>query len=178
MAALLINPRKRRTTRKSKRKAPAKRRRSTSLATVKTVSTRRYRRNPSSRTNIMGTVKEGAVGAVGAIAAEFLISKLPLPDQFKSSTAQPIVSALASVGVGMLVSKFGKKHALGKTMAQGGVTVAMHQAMRGLVAAPLNLEGGGLAYYDDFNEMGYTEASPTFDVDDDLAYFEEMQERF
>lgn len=170
MAALLVNPRKRRTTRTKKRKAPARRR--SSIATVKTTSVRRYRRNPSPR-GMMGTVKEGAVGAAGAIAAEFLLSKLPLPAQFKAGPMQPVASGLAAIGVGMLVSKFGKKHQLGKAMAQGGVTVALHQSMRGFVSGPLGLTGSaGLAYYgDDFSDMGYMENTDVFDADDLGAYF-------
>lgn len=172
MAALLVNPRKRRATkRRTRRAAP---RRKTSLATVKTTSVRRYRRNPSPR-GLMTTVKEGAIGATGAIAAEFLLSKLPLPEQFKSGTMQPVAAALASVGVGMLVSKFGKKPALGKAMAQGGVTVALHQSLRGFVSAPLGLQSSTMAYYgSDFNDMGYVEPTDVFDDDDSdlMGYFE------
>ncbi len=180
MAALLVNPRKRRVTRKkSTRKAPARRKRTSAVATVRTVSRRKYRRNPSARANIVSTVKEGAIGAAGAIASEFVMSKLPLPDNMKTGQMQPIVSALVSVGVGMAVTKFGKKKGIGMAMAQGGVTVALHQTMRGFVSAPLGLDNS-LAYYgDDFEDMnegmGYTSAAPTFDDDDDLSggFFEE-----
>ena len=175
MAALLVNPRKRRsskrkTARKTHRKSPSR-----SLATVTTRKVARYRRNPSVRGNIMTTVKDGAIGAAGAIAAELLLSKLPLPAQFKSGPMQTVASALASVAVGMAVSKFGKKAALGKAMAQGGVTVALHQTMRGMVAAPLGISSG-VGYYDDYNDtdLGWTESVETWPSGEELdGYYEE-----
>jgi hypothetical protein len=124
----------------------------------------------------MATVKEGAIGAAGAIAAEVVLSKLPLGATFKVGTPQhTAASALAAVGVGMIVAKYGKKPALGKAMAQGGVTVALHQTMRGFVAGPLGLTKTVGYYGDDFNDMGYTEPTEVwdsdFDAEEELGYF-------
>lgn len=173
MAALLVNPRKRRTTkRKTARKTPTRRR--SSLATVTTRKVARYRRNPSVRGNIMTTVKDGAIGAAGAVASEFLLSKLPLPAQFQSGPMQTVASALASVAVGMAVAKFGKKAALGKAMAQGGVTVALHQTMRGMVAGPLGISSG-VGFYEDFDNMGYMENTEVFE-DSDLDFYQDQDQ--
>ncbi len=175
MAALLVNPRKRRTKRKTARKTPARKRRS-SLATVKTVSTRKYRRNPSRRSSKpIDTIKEGAIGAAGAIASEFVMSKLPIPTAMNTDTTRPIVSALVSVGIGMAMSKFGKKPAIGKAMAQGGVTVALHQSMRGFVAGPLGLTTATPAlagyYGEDHSMMGYVEPTQTYATPEMNGYF-------
>jgi hypothetical protein len=178
MAALLVNPRKRRAKRTTakRRTSLAKRARRLLPAIVKRTSISKYRRNPSPRNAaVMATVKEGAIGAAGAIAAEILLSKLPVPANFKTGTMQPVASALAAVGVGMLVSKYGKKPALGKAMAQGGVTVALHQTMRGFVAGPLGLTKTVGYYGEDFNDMGYTEPTEVydgdFDAEEELGYF-------
>lgn len=167
MASLMMvtNPRKR-------RKAAPKRKRRTSLASVRTVSTRKYRRNPSPRLgSTMDTIKEGAIGAAGAVASEVLLSKLPLPANLQTGPAKTAVSALGAVGVGMLVGKFANKK-LGKTMAQGGVTVALHSVIRGAVAGPMGLAGyydDGMGYYgdDDFS-MGYNSSAPTFEDFDEF----------
>ena len=176
MAALLVNPRKRRksSTAKRRKTSISKRVRSLVPSIVKRTSISKYRRNPAPRSGaIMATVKEGAIGAAGAIAAEIVLSKLPLPANFKTGTMQPVASALAAVGVGMVVAKYGKKPALGKAMAQGGVTVALHQTMRGFVAGPLGLKTVGY-YGDDYSDMGYTEPTEVyddFDAEEELGYF-------
>lgn len=175
MAALLVNPRKRRkSSTAKKRKSIVRRAKSLVPRIAKRMSISRYRRNPSVRSGaIMATVKEGAIGAAGAIAAEVVLSKLPLPVNFQTGTMQQVASALASVGVGMVVAKYGKKPALGKAMAQGGVTVALHKTLRGFVAAPLGLKTVGY-YGDDYSDMGYTEPTEVydeFDADEELGYF-------
>lgn len=170
---MLVNPRKRRKSKAVavKRKTPARRRVSSAVSTVKkTIS--RYRRNPSPRAgNIVETVKNGAIGAGGAIAAEILLSKLPVPAEFKSGNMAIVASALASVGVGVLVAKVTKKPHIGKLMAQGGVTVAMHGAMRSMVKGPMGLSGlngyyefepSMAGYYED-NGMGYVEPTPVYE---------------
>jgi hypothetical protein len=128
-------------------------------------------------------MKEGAIGAAGAVATEVVMSKLPLPANLASGPARTAVSALASVGVGMLVSKFGNRQ-LGKSMAQGGVTVAMHSALRGMVAAPMGLSGyydGELGYYDE--GLGYMSSAPTFNdgmgfVENEFDDIEDFDEVF
>lgn len=173
---MLVNPRKRRSTRKkravTKRKSPARR-----LSTTRTTTVKRYRRNPSPRMgSAIETVKDGAIGAAGAIATEVVLSKLPLPANLMTGPAKTAVSALGAVGIGMLVGKFGSK-ALGKKMAQGGVTVALHTIMRSAVAGPVGLAGTDdfMGYYDD--GMGYVSPQDvyedggmdaTFDMDEDF----------
>lgn len=160
-ALTLVNPRKRRKTTRG-------RKRTTSV--TRSV-TRRYRRNPSSRGlgGAVNTLKDGAIGAVGAVATEMLLSKIPQTATMDGNT-KTAVSALASIGLGMAVAKFGKKHALGKTMAQGGVTVALHSVFKNMVPGATV----GAYYGDDFNDMGYTEPTQVWDGVD--GYFEDNEE--
>lgn len=177
---LLVNPAKRRTKRKARSKTPSIRRRARAkVASVKTT-VRKYRRNPSPRglNGAMDTMKDGAIGAAGAVATEVLLSKIPLPPNLMSGNAKTAVSALASVGVGMLVSKYGNR-AMGKKMAQGGVTVALHTIMRSAVAGPAGLPvmnsavagtddfvgyfDEGVGYFDE--GVGFVDSAPTFNGD-------------
>lgn len=162
---MLVNPRKRRTKRKTARKTVAKRR-SPRVATSRTVTTRKYRRNPIPKMGrVVDTLKDGAVGAGGAVATEIILSKLPLPAQLATGNGRVAASALGSIALGMAISKFGKNRKLGQTMAQGGVTVALHSLMRG---AASNIPGVGLDGIDagllgnDFDDLGYYSAAPAY----------------
>ncbi len=170
---LLVNPAKRRTKRKKRTKTPSVRRRVRAKAATVARKVRQYRRNPSPRglNGAIDTMKDGAIGAAGAVATEVLLSKIPLPANLMTGTAKTAVSALASVGVGMLVSKYGNR-AMGKKMAQGGVTVALHTIMRSAVAGPAGLAGTddfagyfdeGVGYFDE--GVGYTSPAPTYNGD-------------
>lgn len=179
---MLVNPRKRRTKRKTARKTIAKRR-SPRVASSKTVTTRKYRRNPIPRMGgVVSTLKDGAVGAAGAVATEIILSKVPLPAALATGNGRVAASALGSIAVGMLVAKFGKNKKLGQTMAQGGVTVALHSLMRGaagsLPGVSLNGYGDGLLgdglLGDDFEDLGYYSSAPTFDSGVD-GYFDENE---
>lgn len=179
---MLVNPRKRRTKRKTTRKAVSRRRRN---PVAKLTKRRTYRRNPLPKMDtVIGTLKDGALGAVGAVASEVVLSKLPLPAALSSGNGRVAASALCSIGIGMLVAKFGKNKALGHTMAKGGVTVALHSVIRGVAG---NIPGVGLDGYDDgllgFDDgllgMGYYNAAPTYDPMTDvegMGYYEDELE--
>lgn len=143
MASLMmVNPRSRRrkatTKRRSVRRAPARR-------------VTRRRRNPigSRKNDLMSQIQNAAVGAGGALAVDIAMSKLPIPANLKAGPALPAVKGAIAVGLGMLVSTVGKKRALGKQLAEGGLTVALHD-----VAKPM-LSNMGLAGYDDDDLQGY-----------------------
>lgn len=163
---MLVNPRKRKAKRRVARKSISKRK--PRVASSKTVTTRKYRRNPLPKMGgVMGTLKDGAVGAAGAVATEIILSKLPLPAQLASGNGRIAASALGSIGVGMLVAKFGKNKKLGQTMAQGGVTVALHSLMRGAMS---NIPGVNLSGYDD-GLLGYGDGLLAYsDYNDDLGW--------
>lgn len=178
---LLANPRKRRAT---KRKTVARKSPARCLSTTRTVTTKRYRRNPTKKLGgMVNTIKKGAVGAGGAIAADLMLSKLPLPAQMQSGMGKTAAKLLAGVGVGFIAGKLGQR-ALGNELAQGAVTIAMHDAIKGMVGPSIGLSGvdDGLLGYD-FDDLGYFNPSQTYaDFDDssvtmsgdyDMGYFEE-----
>lgn len=178
---LLANPKRRRKSTKSRRKSPARRR--TSLATVRTTSVKRYRRNPIRRLRASGLVDQfmgGAVGAGGALAVDFAMSKLPIPDNLRSGAMGSVVKGLVGIGLGMAVSKFGKNKRLGEQMAAGAVTVSLYSFGRATFGAQMGLAGddgllgfdnGMLGYQTDFNDnLGWNSPAPVFDTDDLNGY--------
>jgi hypothetical protein len=145
---MLINPRKRRATkrkaattkRRTKRKTavtvrsnptPVRRRR-----TLKTVAkrSRRIRRNPIGMGGVMGMLTDAAIGGVGAVGVNFLFDKLPVPVNYKTG----VMGAAAKAAVAVAVGTFGKK-LLGNTaskMAAGALTVIAYDLARNLMPAP------------------------------------------
>lgn len=172
---LLANPRKRRAKRTTaKRKAPARRRTAVSVTSTK-VTRRRYKRNPSPR-GIMGQVQGAAVGAAGALAVDVLMAKLPMiPATMKTGVMGSAVQGAVSIGLGMIVGKFANKK-LGTQIADGGLTVALHGAMKSAVGPSVGLSGyddNGLLGFDsgllgfqtfDNDGMGYINPAPVGDI--------------
>lgn len=163
---LLVNPRKHRKARKtvSKGRRRVSRARKALASVTRTV--KRYRRNPLPKMGgAMDTLKNGAIGAAGAVVSEAVLSKLPLPAALTTGTGMAVAKALVGVGVGMVVSKVMKNRSLGKTMAEGTVTIALHDTIRNAVKGPLGLSGygNGLLGYADEGLLGYYSAAPVFD---------------
>jgi hypothetical protein len=145
---MLINPRKRRATKRKAatkkrtyRKAAVKsnptptirRRRRSSLKAVAR-RTRRVRRNPIGMGGIMGMLTDAAIGGVGAVGVNFLFDKLPVPVNYKTG----VMGAAAKAAVAVAVGTFGKK-LLGNTaskMAAGALTVIAYDLARNLMPAP------------------------------------------
>lgn len=162
---MLVNPRKRRTTRKRRapRRAPSRR-----LAT--TVTRKTYRRNPIKRKGIMTTFTNGATGAAGALAVDLAMSKLPIPANLNTGALAPVTRGLVGIGLGMLVAKFGKNKKLGEQLADGAVTVALYNTGKTMFGAQLGLADGellgadSLLYYGDESDgMDYYSAAPAYD---------------
>lgn len=174
---MLVNPRRRKARKPAKRRAS---RRRTSLATVKTTSVKRYRRNPSRRTGKMvETFTNGAVGAAGALAVDVAMQKLPfIPENLKVGTFAPITRGLVGIGLGMAVAKVGRNVKLGKQLADGAVTVSLYNAGKNLIGPQLGLADGellgddSLLYYGDFeddeDDLSYFSPAQTFESDEDF----------
>lgn len=160
---MLVNPRKRRTRRaKSRRRSPTR-----ALASVTRKTTRRYRRNPIRRAgNMVETFKGGAIGAAGALAVDVALQKLPLPANLTQGNLAPITKGMVGIGIGMLVSKFGKNKKLGEQLAGGAVTVALYNAGKQMIGPSLGLSGwendDGLLGWGDDGLLGYYNAAPTY----------------
>lgn len=185
---MLVNPKKRRTAKQkaatrrlvafNKRRQrgsvsvprPRKRGRSiTRSRTVKTATTRR--RNPVRRTGIANriikTATNGAFGSLGAITGSIVGNYLPLPANLKIGNMGMVVNALIGIMTGYGVSNFMDRK-IGEEMAQGAVTVALHDTMKNMLSTMMP----GLALSDDL--LGYSDYNGLLghdDYDDDLSAY-------
>lgn len=191
---MLVNPRKRRkTTAKRRRKSithaknPIRRkRRSTAVSTSPRRHLRRksYRRNPiATSKGVVEQVKGAAVGAMGAVAVDLVMSKLTIiPTAMRTGTMRHVTQGLISVGLGVLVAKVGKNRKLGMQLAEGGLTVALYTMAKASLGDKLGLNGYEelgddllgfqdlgddlLGMDDDFSMggVGWQNAAPSFDM--------------
>lgn len=153
---MLVNPKKRRKSKRksvAKRKSPSHRRRNPTAKTP----VRRRRRNPIGATGVMVQIQNAAVGAAGALAVDVAMARLPLPANL---TATPMMRSasqgLVSLAIGMLVANFGKKRKLGRQLAEGGLTVALHGVGKATIGPAIGLAGidDGLLGLDDETLLG------------------------
>lgn len=163
---LLVNPRRRRkstTAKKRVRKNPirsgvAKRRvLRRGRTTTKTVG-RSYRRNPIKVGGLVNQVKGAGIGALGAFAVDFAMSKLPIPATMLVGPLAPVVRGAVGVAVGMLVGKVLRKPRLGADLTDGALTVQMYNLMKTTIGPKIGLAGygdGGLLGYGDSGLLGY-----------------------
>lgn len=131
--------------------APRKRRTARRSSTAATHH-RKYRRNPSVRLGGIGAMlKPAAMGAMGALGVDLITGYLPLPLAIKVSPARHLIKGLLAIGIGMVM-----KGNLGRNMAQGALTVAMHDASKEavLMVAP-SLQLGAEPTVDDLAGIGY-----------------------
>jgi len=127
---MLVNPRKRRKT-KRRRKNPVAanpRRRRTRVST-RTVRHRRRRRNPISRRGIMGQIMPAATAAFGALGLDMIWGYAPIPDSLKTGPMRYVAKAAGAVALGMLAGMVTKKSTADQ-MSMGALTVVLHSAMR------------------------------------------------
>lgn len=165
---LLINPSSRKKARKSRGRTKARRakaRKSRTSITVRSNPIRarrrrtrmRFRRNPNGGggivNQVIGNVKEGAIGAAGAIATKAALSFLPLPENLKSGPLGSLVTAVAGVLIGSAVGKFASP-SVGRTMAQGAVTIAVFDLLKSQLAGKVPGLSGDLDYMGAYSEMG------------------------
>lgn len=184
----MINPKKRspaqkRATRalvaRNKKRSPTRARTRTSTKTI----TVRRRKNPAKRNTMVKrgveSIKTGAVGSVGALAGSVVAGLLPLPENLKSGNMAIAARALIGIGTGFGVAKFVDKK-VGEQMASGAVTVALHGAMKDMLANAMpnltlgdDLLGDELLGYEDFDDdLGfYTDNElGMYTTDDELGY--------
>ena len=193
---MLVNPRKRRKSPKRKtvarRKSPTKRRRKNPIAKSPA---RRRRRNPVAGTKVMDQIINAATGAAGALAVDVAMARLPIPANLIATPMMRSASQGAvSLAIGMLVSNFGKKRKLGRQLAEGGLTVALHGMGKATIGPAIGLSGIddsllgyedsllGVSRFEDMNgDLGWYGAapvSPGFDSYDDSAINGEFDEPF
>ena len=156
--------------RRGKKSTPKRRSRGTTV-TVKTNPSRRRRfpkRLPAQRARRRARTGGGmlntlfipaATQAGGALALDVAMGYLPIPENIKTGPMRYFVKAGVAVGLGMIAEKVGSKK-LGRNIATGALTVAMHGVARetiqkqmpqiqlGEMDADIDLMGMG-AYMDD-----------------------------
>jgi hypothetical protein len=129
-------------------------------------------------TGAMETVKNGVLGAVGAVAVEAVLSKLPIPDQLSDGYGRIAVEVAAGIGLGMAVSKFMKKPRIGAAIAQGAATIATYKTVRDAVKTPLGLDVAGWEGESLMSDglLGFYSPGPNYSVPGPMAggvgYFE------
>jgi hypothetical protein len=120
-------------------------------------SARRYRRNPAAlslgRFGTIGTqapmriIQNAAIGAVGAIALNAVLSRLPLPMMLMTGRTRYLTQGVAALGLGMLAANFKIVGApIAAQAAEGALTVTLADAIKDFAAAagfPL----AGMGYY-------------------------------
>lgn len=145
-------------------KATKKRKGRSRSGVVSSVAWRRspYRRNP--RSGFLAVLTEGAlpaaIGAGGALAADFALSYLPLPDNMKAGAMRHVSRAAAAVLLGGAASYL-VKPALALQIGTGALTVAFHGAFKDALARVLPPEiAARLGDYDELDLSGLGIYSP------------------
>lgn len=165
---MLINPRKRRATKKRKirrnpaakaaprvaaKSNPIRRRRRPAVAAYRSIR-RRARRNPDGR--LMGQIMNAAVGGAGAVAVDVIQGYLPLPTALRTGYMPYVVKA----GLGFALGAFGRD-ILGQNAARmgaGAMTVALYGALKQLTAGVL--PGASVASGATVAGLGYGSPTP------------------
>lgn len=129
---MLINPRKRKTTRRKtavKRKVAVKRRASPTRRRKSTRVVRR-RRNPIRAKGIVDSQLTPALTAAsGALGLDILLGFMPIPEQFKTGPFRHVIKGVGAIVMGMAASQVLTKKTA-EQMATGALTVVMHDAMK------------------------------------------------
>src|SRR5579872_181621 len=138
------NPAKTRRRRRSSiiiaRRNPATRRRRSAL---RTISRRRYRRNPIGGLRLMPMIGEAAWIGAGAVGTEIAMGYIPgIPASFKTGVTRHVTKGVVALVAGWALAKFVNRKA-GESFALGGLTIAIHDALKqGLVTAVPSMQFG------------------------------------
>lgn len=85
-------------------------------------------------------------GAIGAVAVNTVIARLPIPAMLNTGRVRYVTQGALAIGLGMLASRMGLGSGVAAKMAEGSLTVTLHQALVDIAAgAGMNLSGFG--YY-------------------------------
>jgi len=97
------------------------------------VAKRSRRRNPISlgggSMRPMALLKPAFIGALGATAVNTILGKLPLPAAAYDGKMRFVTRGVAAIALGMIASKLGAKSAVAAQMAEGSLTVTLHDAI-------------------------------------------------
>ena len=105
------------------------------------VSHRRIRRNPigGRARGLLAPLMAAVPGAVGAVAVNLIMSKLPLPAMLKTGPIKHIARVGVILGIGLLANKATRSPLVGQAI-QGALTVSVYESIKELMAgAGMNL---------------------------------------
>ncbi len=153
-------------TKRRARRAPAvsvmtnpRRRRHVAKAT-KRASHRRS--NPLSMSSVikkpLAMLTPALTGAVGAIAVNTILSKLPIPASLNTGKMKYVTQGVAAIALAMIANKVGVKGAMAAQMAEGSLTVTLHDAIKD-IASGFGMNLGGMGYY--LPGVGVGQAAPS-----------------
>ena len=138
--------------RATKRKSPAK---STSITVMsnpkrrRRSASKRRRSNPSARSIMskpFAMLTPALIGAVGATVVNTALAKLPVPATMNTGKMKYVTQAAAAIAMGFIASKVGVKGAMAAQMAEGALTVTLHNAITD-VAGGFGMNLSGMGYY-------------------------------
>jgi hypothetical protein len=110
---------------------------------------RRRRHNPISMGSLarpMSLVKSAFTGALGAVAVNTVLNKLPLPTALTTGYAVYATRGAAAIALGMLAHKLGVAGGTAAKMAEGALTVTLHDAIVNIAGSAMptfGLAGAG-----------------------------------
>lgn len=175
MASLmLVNPRKRKASKKRRKNPIAKRASHHARKPIAHKKHRRYRRNPIESSGIVSQVKSASIGAAGALAVDVILAKVGknLPLSMQSGAALNLAQGVISLGIGIAVAKLGKNKKLGMELANGGLTVALYNAARTTIGKSVGLADDLLGYDmsgAEPNLLGVDDYMGDYDEQNDMA---------
>jgi len=111
---------------------------------------RRRRHNPislrSATSKPMALIAPALMGAIGATAVNTILAKLPIPATAMTGKMKYVTQGIAAIALGMIASKVGVKGATAARMAEGSLTVTLHQAIVD-IAGGMGMNLSGVGYY-------------------------------
>jgi len=131
---------------------------------------RRFRRNPSARGAMGGAVNFGklvmpAAGiGLGAVVSEIVMGYMPIPANLKTGVARHITKGAVGIAGGLVLGKLFKQKKLGYYFAAGAIAIAVHDAVKEMIASrmpaiPFGMYRGPIA--SSFGGMGFTNPGQT-----------------
>lgn len=110
----------------------------------------------------MSMIGPALTGAIGAVAVNAVSARLPLPAMLTSGRVRYVTQGALAIGLGMLASRFGLGAGVAAKMAEGSLTVTLHQALVEIAAgAGVNLSGMGYYLPGRSASMPSASAAPT-----------------
>ena len=139
------------------------------------LSVRRYRRNPSARrmggaaVTFSRMLLPAAGIGLGAVGSEIIMGYLPIPAQFKTGVARHVTKGAVGVAAGLVLGKLFRMRRLGNYFALGAVAIAVHDAVKELIANRMPSVHMGMYRGPVRGALGYTSPAQTLRIGQYMA---------